>query len=106
MPTKVPLQPAEERLGHPAEIPHLGVLVLPVVTNGVGKDVSHLYIYYLKPSQELLGFLLRVHIRDRTPFLRLGITRYQLINTPELAFAIGEQDPQDFPGIAVIYHDL
>src|SRR5215471_11944616 len=106
MPPEVPFQPTEEHLGYPAKMPHLDVLILSVIRDGVGKDVLHLHVHYLKTIQELLRFLLRVNIRDRAPFLDLRITRNQLINTPELSLTIDKQNPQDFPGITVVHHDL
>src|ERR1043166_4056650 len=77
MPTKVPLQPAEERLGYPTKIPNLGVRILLVVRNRVREDVIDLHVHYLKAIQELFGFLLRVNISDWAPFLCLRITSNQ-----------------------------
>ena len=91
----MPLQPAEERLGHPAEIPDLDIAVLDVVRDAIGEDVIHPHLRDPKAVSLQQGpcLLTGKRIGDRAACLGFGVLRHQFLQPPELALAVGEYDP-------------
>src|SRR5690349_3577145 len=108
MPAEEALEGAEEGLRHPAEIPDHLVAVFHVFGNNIredmiGEGVRNAEAVILQP---LTAAGAGIAISDRAARLGLGIIRDQPVELPELALAVSGYNPKDFPGPAVVDHDL
>src|SRR5260370_42002544 len=98
----------EERCRHPPEIPLLYITVLDIISNAIWEDVLALHLLDVEsvPLQQFAQFALRIGIGDRAAGFRFRMPRHHLSELPEPALSIRHQDPENFPGIAVIYHNF
>src|SRR5882762_2860353 len=108
MPPKPPFHPSEQRPRHPAEIPLFDILILNVVRYAIRKNVLGPDVRNSEavPLQQPAPFAPRVGISHRASRLRFGVFRHQVLQFPELAFALRRQYPRDFPRPSMINHDL
>src|SRR5439155_5229105 len=108
MPTEMPLEPTKGRSGHRSPRPGLDVSITDVVGDPIGEDVIDLRVgdteavAFEEPtntaSTERVGY--------RTSCLGFGMAGDQLVQGPESALAVPEQDPEHLPREAVIHHHL
>jgi hypothetical protein len=108
VPTEAALEGAEERLGHPAEVGLFHIAILDVVGNAVGKNVvdANFADAEAVAFEELPAFATRVGVGNWTAGLRFRVFGDEVRELPELAAALGEQNPGDFVGAAMIDHDF
>ncbi len=108
MPPETVFERSKDAARQPAKVPDLSIAVLHVILDLIRKNVIHANIIDT-PSvvfKQAPAFGPRVAVGHRTTSLRLGIIGDEFFEFPELPFAIGQQDPQNFPGPAVIHHDF
>jgi hypothetical protein len=108
VPAEAAFEGAEERLRHPAEVRPFHIAILNVVRDTIGKDVLDLSFKDAKTVafEELPAFAARISVGDGAACLRFRVFRDKVLQIPELAAAVGEQNPCDFVGTAMVDHDF
>src|SRR5579884_2832163 len=102
MPTQMPLQPAERRLGQNAKVPFFDISIVDIVRDSVREDVVSKDIRDSKPSllQKLPGRSTRVRIGDRAARLCFGVASDEFVQPQHPALAVDRQDLENLPGRA------
>src|SRR5579864_4920723 len=108
MPSEMPFHPARQPLRRPTPGPRLHVSVLHVFRNPIWKDVVHESFSEVKAGRlnQPTSFFLRVGVSHRASRLRLRVLGNKLPQPPELTFSVAHKDPEHFPGITVVDHEL
>src|SRR4249920_1087043 len=108
MPAQRSLQRAEPAARQPLEIPMLTIAVIDVIGGSIGENV-----FYIDPIdgesirfEQPLGVPVAVSVSHWTAGLGFGVPGHDFVGIPKASLSLQRHDPEHFPGIAIINHQL